>query len=88
MSNFEPSKRASALILQIRWKRHVCVSAGSEIVLNGDGADQILNILREYLAPGAVDAVYQQVLRLLQLKGTDRAMDVFRAVFDALRRKE
>ena len=64
------------------------MAAGSDIILSGDGADQILNILREYLAPGAVDAVYQQVLRLLQLKGTDRAMDVFRAVFDALRRKE
>ena len=49
--------------------RQVCASAGSEILRSSDGSDQILNILRKYFAPDAVDAIVQEVARPLELGG-------------------
>ena len=56
------------------------MSAGSEIVCNSDGSDQIS---REYFAPGSVDAVSQEVARPLQFGRTGQATD---AVFCRVRR--
>ena len=51
----------------------------------GDGADQILNIPREYPAQGAVDTAPQEVFRLLRFERPDRTMDVCLAKSDFLR---
>ena len=64
VANLEPSKLASALIPQMdSVARQVGMSAGGEIILNGDGADQVLNVLRKYFAPGEGDAIYRKLVR-------------------------
>ena len=78
MANSETSKGASALILRMEGvTQQFCMSAGSELISSNDGADQILNILREVFAPDAVDAGLQEAVRLLQFERTDQTIDVF-----------
>ena len=58
VANLEHSTRASASILQTESvARHVCMPAGGEMILNSDGADWILNSLREYFSPNPVATV-------------------------------
>ena len=53
-----------ALILQMDpVARQVCMNAGSDAIMRGDGAGEILEILREYFASGAVDSVYGEAAR-------------------------
>ena len=73
VAKLDPSKRASALILQVgSAARQVCVSAGNDIISNNDGPNQISGISREHFAPAAADAGFQEVVRLLRLKKTDQ----------------
>ena len=59
-ANLGPAKRASAFFLQMDVvARQVCKAAGSDAFMNGDDAERILNILREYPVPAAVDSVNQ-----------------------------
>ena len=63
VANLEPPKRAPALIPRMDTAvRKVYVAAGSGIILSGDGADRLTNILRENFAPGAADSVYREVV--------------------------
>ena len=65
----------------------VCLAPGSDIVANDDGADRIHAILRDYLAPEAVESGKLEVVPSLQFKQTDQTMDVYPAEFDWLPRK-
>ena len=60
----EASARASVLILQMQpAPRQVCLAEGRGILGRSDGVTKILEILRNYFAPDAVDAIRQQVIR-------------------------
>ena len=88
VANLDPSKRAAASILRIDTvARQVCLAAGSDFVVNNDGAERIVTILKDYIAPDAADSVDQEVARFLQSKRPGRTMDVHLAEFDLLRRK-
>ena len=65
----------------------VCMSAGNLIILNNDGAAEILDILHGHFAPDAVDAVYKEVVRFLHFERMDLSMEVSLLGFDVPRRK-
>ena len=67
--------------------RQVCANAGSNVIARGDGADKILNISREYFAPGAADSEYLEVARLSLFKRTDQKQGIPVVESDLLRRK-
>ena len=52
-----------------------------------DDVMRILEIPRNYFGPGAVDSIYQEVVRFLRYRRTDRSIDVYIAEFDLLLRK-
>ena len=54
---------------------------------NTDGAERVLNTLRDYFAPEAVDSAHQKVVRFLQFRCTDQAMGEYFAEFDLLGRR-
>ena len=62
MTNLEPPKRASALILIMDpVAREVCMAAGSDQILGADGVMKIVKLLNDYFAPDAADSVHQAV---------------------------
>ena len=68
VARLEPAKRAAAFLLMDTVARRVCLHAGGDSRLDGEGVDSILNILRESCAPDASGHVCQQVARFLQFK--------------------
>ena len=52
-----------------------------------DGAAQILSILREQFAPDAIDIIFQDMVKFMYSKRTDRYMDTYLTKFDMLRQK-
>ena len=46
--------------------------------MSGEGIESVLNIMRENLAPDAVDAMSQEVVRFSQFKRIERTMDIRR----------
>ena len=64
--------------------RQVCVTEGSDISDHSDRVAKILEILRNYFAPEAVDAIHQQVMRFTRFRRTDQSIDEYTAGFDLL----
>ena len=54
--------------------------------MDGAGAEEILTILRDHLAPEAADSAYRGVVRFLQFKRAGLTIDVHTVGFDLLRR--
>ena len=53
--NLDPTRRASALVLHMEpAAREVCWATGDERLLYQDGAAKLLQVLRDYFAPGAI----------------------------------
>ena len=88
VTNLGPAKRAPALISQMDvGALQLCMAAGSEAIMGGDGADKILTILREHPAPAAAGSVNREVALFLQFERADQAMDVRQTEFYLLRSK-
>ena len=88
MTNVEPAKRASALISLVDTvAREDRGAAGGDVIMGHGGVKQILEVVRDYFTPGAVDSVYRGVARLLQLKRNAHTMDEYLAQSDLLGRK-
>ena len=52
---------AASLILQMSdAARQVCATSGKGLIMNNDGVQQILRILRDHFAPDAADAIYKR----------------------------
>ena len=86
VANLDPSERAAALILRmVAVARQVGPPAGGDFVVNDGGAERILNILKDYLAPDAANSIYREVVRPFHLKRPNLTMDV-RFVFFFLSR--
>ena len=57
VTHLGPAKRRPALILQMDTvSRQVCADSGSDVIMDGDGAEKILAILRGYFAPEAAES--------------------------------
>ena len=62
----EPAKRASTLILHMdTFARPVCLGAGGDTFMQGENAEAILKISRDYLRPDAWDRAYLQVTKFI-----------------------
>ena len=62
-TDLEPAKRASAFILQMDTiAQQVSLRAGGATLIQGEGAESISNISREYFAPDALDRVILPVI--------------------------
>ena len=82
------SARESVLILPMRpAPRQVCLGSGSGILGRSDGVAKILEILRNYCAPGAADSIRQQVMRYMRFRRTDQSVGGCIAGRDLPRRK-
>ena len=87
VTNLDPIKRASAVVLHISpVAREVCVAADNDQLLDQSGAAKILQVSRDYFASEAAGPIYQEVVRFLQFKRTAHMMDEYLAPLDLLRR--
>ena len=69
VANEGPVKRAALLILQMATAaRQVCMAAGSDVLMDADGAEKISAITFDNCVPEAMDSVYQEIARFLQFK--------------------
>ena len=62
------------------------MARGNRELLEPDRAHLAPGVLRDYVAPYALDAVYQHVVRFSGFKRTTQAMDDYLAKLDLLRR--
>ena len=84
----ELSARAALLVLHMQpAPRQVCPLEGSDILGHGDGVSKISDVLRNYFAPEAVDAIHLQVTRFMRFRRTDQPVDEYIAEFDLFRWK-
>ena len=84
----EVPARASLLLLRRQpAPRQVCLAESSDFLDSSDGVSKILDILRNYFAPEAVDAIHQRVMRFMRFRRTDQSIDEYIAKFDLLSRK-
>ena len=68
-ANFNVGGRSSALLRQMEpTAQDVCTAMGSNKLMEPDGVGRALRMLRNYFAPGAVDAVYQDAVRFPRFK--------------------
>ena len=67
--------------------RKVSMAADSDYIDYAEGAQQISRILRERSAPGAIDAIYPNVVKFVNFNRTDQTMNVYSIEFDVLRDK-
>ena len=75
VADSDERKGASALALQMEpAARDVCMAVGSGRLLGPDGAHVILRALREFFAPGPLDAGHQDALRSLHCKTATQNM--------------
>ena len=69
-------KRASALIPNMGpVAREVCVASGSDWNTDQGGLLRTVQLLNDYVSPGAADSVYQEVALSMQFKRTARTTD-------------
>ena len=88
ISPLEPAKKASHLLSHMAdVARKVCLTIGKDVVGNVDGAEQILSILRNRLAPDKADCVFQDITKFLYFKRTTQDMDTSLLEFDMLRQR-
>ena len=68
--------------------RQVCAAAGSDVGIDGDGAEKFAGILRgdiisrEYFSPEAGGSAYREVVSFPQFERADQTTNVFPAEFD------
>ena len=65
----------------------VCHAAGGDSLGNHDGVGRILEILRNYFDPEAVDAIHQQASRFTKFRRAEQSSDEFIVEFDLLTRR-
>ena len=76
ISPLEPAKKAPHLLLHMAdVARKVCLTVGKDVVGNIDGAEQILNILRNRFAPDKADCIFQDITKFLHFKRTTQGAD-------------
>ena len=64
MTNLDAQKRSSAIVLHMDpVVRDARMAVGNEQLLDPDSVPKILQVLRDYFAPGALDSIYQEVVR-------------------------
>ena len=62
-------------------------AVGKDHIGETTGAPRILSILHARFAPGAIDAISQEVAKFMNLKRADQTTDAFLMEFDVLREK-
>ena len=86
LTNLDPAKRSSALILHIETvARAVSSAAGGDAVTDQGGVQKITGPPRNNFAPDAVGSAYHEVVRFSQFKRTAHTMDEYSVRFDSLR---
>ena len=69
VTTLEPAGKAAALILQMSdVAQQVCTISGKGHIMHNDGAQQVMELWRDHLAPAAVDAIRQDVVRFMLYK--------------------
>ena len=80
--------RASFLNLHMQTApRQVCPAGGSDSLVRSDGVSKILNSLRNYLSPEAVDAIRRQMMRRMRFRRADQSVGEYIVEFDLLYRE-
>ena len=83
----DPASLACFLVLRMHSApRQVCLAAGGHFLDNQHGVARILDILRNYFAPDAADAIHQKVVRFTHFRRAEQSIDTCTAEFDLLRR--
>ena len=83
-----PATRAAAPISQMdTTARLSCMAAGSDVITDGDDAEKISTISRDYFAPEAAGSAHRKAVRVLQSKRADQTLDLYLVEVDLLRRK-
>ena len=87
VGTLEPLKRDSALILNVDpVARGVCMAVRCGRIIDPDGATRTSQVFCDYFSPGAVDAIYRGVVRILQVGRASRTVDEYLARCDLLRK--
>ena len=74
----EETARASLLILHTQpAPRQVCLAKGRAILDHNGGVAKIFEILRNYFAPVAVDAIHQRVMQFMRFRPTEQYVDEY-----------
>ena len=83
-----PASRAPLLVLHMHLApRQVCPSAGGYCLGNRDGVARVLDILGDYFAPEAADAIHQQVTRFTQYRRANQSIREFTVEINFSRRE-
>ena len=86
ISPWEPRKLAANLLLRMTdVAQKVCMEAGKVHIRNIVGAQQISRIPRERFAPGAIGAIFQDVVKFMNFKRGDQSVDTYLMEFDVTR---
>ena len=73
-----PEKKAAHLLRHMSGvARKVRLPVGRGVIGNLDGAEQISKILRGCIAPGAIDSIFQDMVKFACFKRTDQTMDAY-----------
>ena len=81
-------KRATSLLLHMDTvARQVCLNSGGDVMMNGADAALVLQALRQYFQPDAVDQVFQQIDKFMKFRRIDQTMERFLMEFGILRMK-
>ena len=84
----DPSRGAVAPDLLLNsTARQVRLAAARNYMAKNDGADHIVNALRNYFAPGRADSTNRLVARFLQFRQPGQTMGGYSVEFDLLRHK-
>ena len=58
VTNLDPARRASAVILHIdAVAQEVCMAAEGDVIMDQEAVEKIMELLRDHFAPGTVDSV-------------------------------
>ena len=81
------ANRGPALVLQIAARaQEMRLALGAPKLFAADGAEEILEELTAHYAPGALDTVYEDVVKFPNFLKTAETIDQFLAQFDLLRK--
>ena len=87
-TDIPPEKRATLLILHVdATARQVCMFSGGDTLMQGDDVRTVLQALKDYFQPDAVDYIFTQVAKFMNHKRTDQPMEKFLMEFGILRNK-
>ena len=58
MTEMEPPKRAAALVVHMNsTARQVCLAVAGDHIAKNNGAEHVVNTLRDYFAPATADSI-------------------------------